>query len=475
MNVHRALLLLAAVGLLCLTASAQETRLIRGKVKPERPAQGCDNQQLVWSNITVKVRSNGQSIQPDPQSSQGEDWSRRVPVGATVKVGFFYACYRPWHIPSYTVTAAEPQTLRDAVLSAQDRCLQCPSRAGSTKGNAGHRPVVMSPGVSAVIGSIAAPTTAPGDSKPSPERLLKMLREDADTALEFEALDIFQYNFEALSVAFGNDRELADVLHKFRGDTVNVALFRSEGNRRPETFRNIIKKQFYGAGRLDFPAINELLRDPSIDPSIKGSAVVALLDSGMSRQQEEVLRDILHPNLDDTSGGMYLTSVIALARLGGAQDSERILADVTGPDAERAVGALTAMRVTQMTEGPDAFASAISAVEKEAKTDSDPGVRLAAIKALRPSVFYRRLRTAIQTLSNRLEHDEDEQVRAEAALALGLGSLECRDDVKVWLLTARRTDSSSMVQAAADNALKGAGDFQPGPKCRHRAVGVSSR
>jgi len=284
--------------------------------------------------------------------------------------------------------------------------------------------------------------------------LLTRLKNDAAVAIEFDSLDVFQYNFQAALWTMGGDEALKKVLDAFKKDQQNAPLFAESGNRRPEVFRKIVEQQFGTPETIDFPLISKVISDPSIDSSIKGSAVVAMLDSDISPSQEAELRGILRRNLESSANEMYLNSVFALARLGDPADTRRVVADVTATDVDRAVAALTAVRVTQMTEGANAFGWAIAAVEKEARFNDKPEVRLAAIKALRPSIYYRRLDSSIRTLADRLVNDGNEQVRAEAAIALGLGSLERRWDVKAVLEKARG-DDSALVQRAANNSLKG--------------------
>lgn len=455
MKSMKVFMFVVALAIFGLTSVAQETRTIRGKVKPQKKYD-CGNQELGWTNITVKLRSRGQTIQPNPQRSKNEDWSHpKAPVGANVSIGFFHNCYRPWRIPSYDVSSAASQTLPVVALSPMDVCSRCPSSKPANK-------VIFRTGggaqsTNAAIAEVEVPTPEvpkAAESKPSAAELRTTLKEDAATALEFDSLDVFQYNFAVLQLAYANT-ELAVVLNEFKTSPENSAFFTGFGAKRSAAFRNIIEKPLLGKGTFDPAAAIELLAETSVDSSIRGSAVVALLDSKLNSDQTTKLRDRLRKNAEEKSSDIYLTSVIALARIGSTEDRQKIADDVKSPDSDIAIAALNAIRVAQITDNTNPFGWTVPTIAEIATSSKDPELRQAAILALRPAVYYYRRVIALRALTSALQRDVSSEVRAAAADALGLGRLEMRLDVRFALIRAIQTDLSNAVRTAADNSLTG--------------------
>ena len=455
MRTTRALLLMAAVAFCSLAGLAQEVRKISGRVKPARNYD-CGKEKLGWTNITVKVASRGRVILP-LQRSKNEDWSHpKVPVGANVAVGFFFNCYRPWRIVSYDVTAAQSQSLPDAVMSPMDICTRCSNQVRAQSENQAR--------VSARIESIDTPIfkenrnasvdyseAAAVENEPSPEELLKTIQEDAAIAKEFDALDIFQYNFEVLRLGYARNAGLTGVLNKFQ--TENLEFF---NQRRSRAFQNVIEKNILGRGTFDAADAMELAQDTSVDPSIRGSAVVALLDSELNPDQNSAFLAFLRANASDKNSEVYLTSVIALARQGTDEDRNNIASNVTSTDADVASAALSGIRVAWITNNTSRpFTDSISSIAHVAKSSSDAELREAAVLALRPAALYFREKTAIRTFTDVLKEDGSYNVRVEAAAALGLGNLENRPDVRLALLKASREDASPEVREMANKSLTG--------------------
>lgn len=468
MNIQKASLLIILSFVSLISASAQDNdRTIRGKVVPSRLLEDCEKRPIAWDKIQVKVMHDGHPAPHTPVRSTGDQWMHKMPVGAKIEVGFIYACYRPNGLAAFTVSDDEPQekgvvTLKPS-YGCQPPCQRRPKRSATTTivGAANARVQIDEREYGQKNTSVGEQTTVATSArtqistdaieKPSPEELLKDLQEDAEIAKRFNSIDVFLYNFEAMSLTFKGDKALSDALNSFKSQ--NVILFEPEGNRRPELFRNIIEKQNNGEAPLDRTQINDLIRDPSIDPSIKGSAVVALLGTELSEKDKEEQREIFREYAKDPSSDIYLTSVIALARIGNTEDRKRIEADIKDPDKGRA--SLIAIRVAQNTEGQDVFSSSVDALAETATSNSDPETRLAAIQALRTFALRRRYPSAIKALSQGLIKDSNEDVRIEAATALGLGTLERRGDIRAALRQAALRDSSPEVREAATFALSG--------------------
>ena len=464
MTIPATLFRLLLIAIFAASASyGQQVRRLQGKVKPERQIHDCRNDTVDWSKISVKVTSNGQVIPPEPLYSKGEDWSHSVPVGTRVDIGFSFACYRPWQMDTYTVRPeSDPQTLSEVLLRPLPNCPYCPRRASSrsktTNAIAGATGTeVASPSSIVEYGAIAK-VRSEGD-EPSPAQLQADLQEDARIALKFGFFDVFQYNFEVLSVTLVKP-ELANVLREFRTNPEHAALFEPLGNRRPETFRKLVGSQFTNSEPIDFPLIGKIVEDPALDPSIRGSAIVMLLESKLNSPQKADFQKILRTQSADPANVLSLAATIGLARIGTDKDRARIMANSRSSDENLAVMSMTALRVAQITEGASKFSWAIRPLAKIVNSAKQPAVRQAAIQALRPSIYYLRNPFAIVTLSNILKDDSNpDAVRAEAARGLGVGTLEQRFDVRGVLLTAAKDPSSELVRQSAIISLKGREQF----------------
>ena len=420
----------------------QEVRTIRGRVVPD-----CRDDEQAWT-VKLSVMKGAVAVDPNPSKSQGESWAHKVEVGAVVEVGFARANYGSAVLPAYEVTGKEPQ---DRGLSQMHRISECPSDTPK----ASPRPRRHGGAASAAVDEAVIDETPVSYSraaiKPSEGALLTTLNEEGERARKFSFKDVFQYNFSVLSATYKSNKSLSAVLEKFKSD--NPDLFVQQSKQSPDLIGKLAEQETTGKLVLTRDEINGFLRDDKLDPSVRGSAAVALLTTNLNEEQKEEERKIFREYGDDASSDFYLTSVIMLARIGTAEDQEKIRASILSSDIDRSVTATKAIRVAATTEGLETFLPAIDELAQVSRdTNKATEIRLGATEALRPFALYRQDQVAIDVLKASLK-DPEVKIRLAAANALGLGVLETRDDVYNALIRASRHDLDANVRIEAKLSL----------------------
>ncbi|MGB8508309.1 MAG: HEAT repeat domain-containing protein [Pyrinomonadaceae bacterium] len=282
---------------------------------------------------------------------------------------------------------------------------------------------------------------------PKPDDLKHELEREATIARRGAFFDIFQNNFAENMRAYGDIRELLDVLVKFKQE--NTDLFQPLGSVKPEMFNDVVNARFETTGDVNVENVKTVIKEKALSAGIRGGAVVAQLNVA---PDDSEMKAYYHQQwAQGSSAPLYATAAVALFRIGEGKEILSYIAE--GDDTSKILVNLHALRVAQIIEGPEAVVPDAEKVLADVAThDDDPNLRNGAVLALRPFAF-RGNETAINALLYSAgDRSENPEVRVTAINALGVGHLEYSTRVRSLLWTVRR-DSSLLVRNAANTLL----------------------
>ena len=289
------------------------------------------------------------------------------------------------------------------------------------------------------------------DLIPSPAVLREELEAAASHARNGEFFDTFQYKFALKSELYRDIPELMKVLSEFRLKAENETLFQPIGKLKPEMFTDVVRRQFETSKDANLDNIRLVVQEENVSEGIRGSATVALLNGPL---QDDFRKDMAaYYRSQGPESPIFSNSLIALGRLGEAQDISKLYRYVTDESADnQRLVAMQALALTQLIEGPDSLPGGAKTLASVATGDQDPEVRAFAVQSLRPFVYYQD-QVALDALFDGAD-DQNSAVRAQVALALGVGQVERGKKVRD-VLRRLMADSSPEVRRAAYLSLTG--------------------